>query len=68
MASKVNRTRATKKLQADTEALTKADRLLVAQAVFEYGANAWAQVSDKLAKHALISRPAAFTPQVPCSF
>jgi hypothetical protein len=57
------RTRSTKKFEADAASLTRSDKLLVAQAVFEYG-DAWAEIAEKLAQHSLISRPASFTPQV----
>jgi hypothetical protein len=60
------RTRSTKKFEADAASLTRSDKLLVAQAVFEYG-DAWAEIAEKLAQHSLISRPASFTPQVASS-
>ncbi|KAG2077377.1 hypothetical protein BDR04DRAFT_1088364, partial [Suillus decipiens] len=40
--------------------LTNVERLLLAQAVYEYGANAWQQVSKLLSKHPIISRPKTF--------
>lgn len=58
------RTRAGRQLQADADALTIIDKLLLAQATYEYGANAWLTIAHKLANHALVSRPTAFTPQV----
>lgn len=45
--------------------LSARERLLVAQAVYEYGANAWPDISKVLSKHPLISRPKGFfSPQV----
>lgn len=45
--------------------LSTRERLLVAQAVYEYGANAWLDISRVLSKHPLISRPKGFfSPQV----
>lgn len=45
--------------------LTTRERLLVAQAVYEYGSNAWPDISHVLSKHPLISRPKGFfSPQV----
>ncbi|KAG2088476.1 uncharacterized protein F5147DRAFT_726828 [Suillus discolor] len=40
--------------------LTNVECLLLAQAVYEYGANAWQQVSKLLSKHPIISRPKTF--------
>jgi bromodomain-containing protein 8 len=40
--------------------LTNVECLLLAQAVYEYGANAWHQVSKLLSKHPIISRPKTF--------
>jgi bromodomain-containing protein 8 len=45
--------------------LSARERLLVAQAVYEYGANAWPDISRVLSKHPLITRPKGFfSPQV----
>jgi bromodomain-containing protein 8 len=45
--------------------LSARERLLVAQAVYEYGANAWHDISKVLSKHPLINRPKGFfSPQV----
>ncbi|KAG1907146.1 uncharacterized protein F5891DRAFT_358200 [Suillus fuscotomentosus] len=40
--------------------LTNVECLLLAQAVYEYGANAWQQVSKLLSKHPITSRPKTF--------
>lgn len=49
--------------------LTARERLLVAQAVYEYGSNAWPDISRVLSKHPLISRPKGFfSPQVFLSY
>ncbi|KAG1752749.1 uncharacterized protein EDB91DRAFT_1294007 [Suillus paluster] len=40
--------------------LSNVECLVLAQAVYEYGANAWQQVSKLLSKHPLISRPKNF--------
>jgi len=45
--------------------LSARERLLVAQAVYEYGSNAWLDISKVLSKHPLITRPKGFfSPQV----
>lgn len=41
--------------------LTNVECLLLAQAVYEYGADAWQQVSKLLSKHPIISRPKTFS-------
>ena len=40
--------------------LTNVECLLLAQAVYEHGADAWQQVSKLLSKHPLLSRPKNF--------
>ncbi|OJA18976.1 hypothetical protein AZE42_00359 [Rhizopogon vesiculosus] len=40
--------------------LSNVECLLLAQAVYEYGSNAWQQVSKLLSKHPLLSRPKHF--------
>ncbi|KAG1768168.1 hypothetical protein EDD22DRAFT_967559 [Suillus occidentalis] len=40
--------------------LTNVECLLLAQAVYEYGADAWQQVSKLLSKHPIISRPKTY--------
>jgi len=61
-------TRSTRNTVANLEIvshLTARERLLVAQAVYEYGANAWPDISRVLSKHPLITRPKGFfSPQV----
>ena len=49
--------------------LSNLEALILAQAVWEHGANAWAAVARLLAKHPLISRPKSFfTAQVSLIF
>ncbi|PSR73404.1 hypothetical protein PHLCEN_2v10696 [Hermanssonia centrifuga] len=57
------------KHNANTEAnasnLTNLERLILAQAVYEFGSDAWVEVSKLLTRHRLILRPKSyFTPQV----
>ncbi|KAH9943439.1 uncharacterized protein BXZ73DRAFT_97479 [Epithele typhae] len=53
---------ATPELQAS--ALNNVERLIFAQAVHEFGANAWQEVSKLLSQHPLVSQPkGTFTPQ-----
>ena len=52
-------------MQPDMTALTNLDRLILAQAVYELGANSWSAVAKLLTKHPLLQRPKSFfTPQV----
>lgn len=46
--------------QYDVAALSNIERLLLAQAVHEVGANAWPNVAKILSKHPLLSRPKSF--------
>lgn len=46
--------------QLDLPSLSNIERLLLAQAVHEVGANAWSNVSKILSKHPLLSRPKLF--------
>ncbi len=60
------------KNNANTEAnasnLTNLERLILAQAVYEFGSDAWMEVSKLLTRHRLILRPKSyFTPQVSIS-
>ena len=49
--------------------LTNLDRLILAQAVYELGANSWPAVAKLLTKHPLLQRPKSFfTPQVSLTF
>jgi hypothetical protein len=49
----------------DMTTLTNLDRLILAQAVYELGANSWSAVAKLLTKHPLLQRPKSFfTPQV----
>jgi bromodomain-containing protein 8 len=59
------RTRPPKRGEVDVASLSKVEKLLVAQAVFELGTDAWADVAKLLAKHSLVNRPKnSFTAQV----
>ncbi|THV08511.1 hypothetical protein K435DRAFT_824981 [Dendrothele bispora CBS 962.96] len=51
--------RATRRTQAEFE-LSSLDRLLLAQAVYELGGNAWPSVAKLLSKHPLLSHPRSF--------
>jgi hypothetical protein len=53
-------------VQPDVSSLSNIERLLLAQAVYELGANAWPSVAKLLTKHPLTSqRPKSFfTPHV----
>jgi bromodomain-containing protein 8 len=56
-------------IQPDMGSLTNLDRLILAQAVYELGANSWSAVAKLLTKHPLLPRPKSFfTPQVSLSF
>ena len=49
----------------DGSALNSVERLIFAQAVHEFGSNAWQEVAKLLSKHPLIAQPkGVFTPQV----
>jgi hypothetical protein len=50
----------TSSAQLDVSILSNIERLLLAQAVHEVGANAWSSVSKILSKHPLLSRPKSF--------
>jgi hypothetical protein len=57
--------RAVVSAQPDIAALDSLQRLILAQAVYELGANAWSAVAKLLTKHPLLSRhKSLFTPQV----
>lgn len=53
--------------QIDVDSLSNIERLLLAQAVHEVGANAWSNVSKILAKHPLLTRPKSFFNAQVCS-
>jgi hypothetical protein len=51
----------TQPVQTDAASLSNLERLLFAQAIYEFGANAWPSVTKLLAKHPLMSnRPKSF--------
>lgn len=57
--------RARRSTTADTPVLDNLECLILAQAVWELGADSWPAVVKVLQKHPLISRPKSFfTPQV----
>ncbi|KZT26869.1 hypothetical protein NEOLEDRAFT_1089501 [Neolentinus lepideus HHB14362 ss-1] len=63
MASKTRSTKRNAPMELDITSLTNTERLLLAQAVYELGADAWAEVAKLLTKHPLITRPKnTFTP------
>jgi hypothetical protein len=55
--------------QAQADALNKLERLILAQAVYELGSDAWTSVSSILSQHPLIPKrdSAPFSPSVPLS-
>ncbi|TDL29738.1 hypothetical protein BD410DRAFT_38645 [Rickenella mellea] len=64
----VNRvTRGSTAVAEDVASLTTRERLIFAQAVFEYGSKAWAEVTKVLSRHPLISRPRNFFSPLTCS-
>ena len=65
MASGVRTRRATSTPELDASNLNNVERLIFAQAVHEFGSDAWPEVAKLLSKHPLISQPkGAITPQV----
>lgn len=49
----------------DDPSLSTIERLILAQAVYEHGADAWQSVSKLLSKHPALARPKSFfSPQV----
>ncbi|RDX55614.1 hypothetical protein OH76DRAFT_1552037 [Lentinus brumalis] len=64
MASAVRSRKATASPDLDASNLTNVERLIFAQAVHEFGSNAWSDVAKLLSTHPLISQPKGmFTPQ-----
>lgn len=53
----------------DFTSLSTRERLIFAQAVYEYGAkqSSWAEIAKLLSKHPLVSRPKAFFTAQSCS-
>ncbi|KZT05506.1 uncharacterized protein LAESUDRAFT_726769 [Laetiporus sulphureus 93-53] len=53
-----------RRADVDASSLNNVERLIFAQAVYEYGSDKWGDVSGLLSKHPMISRPKNyFTPQ-----
>lgn len=49
----------------DPATLSTLERLILAQAVYEFGADAWPSVSNAVSKHPALARPdQLFSPQV----
>ncbi|KAI0660983.1 hypothetical protein C8Q70DRAFT_973901 [Cubamyces menziesii] len=64
MATGARRRKSTSAPAVDISDLNNVERLIFAQAVHEFGANAWTEVAKLLSNHPLISRPkGTFTPQ-----
>ncbi|RPD67164.1 hypothetical protein L226DRAFT_529551 [Lentinus tigrinus ALCF2SS1-7] len=64
MSSAVRSQKATSTPELDASNLTNVERLIFAQAVHEFGSNAWQEVAKLLSTHPLISQPkGTFTPQ-----
>ncbi|TFK56004.1 hypothetical protein OE88DRAFT_1652567 [Heliocybe sulcata] len=57
MASKTRSTKRNAPLELDVSSLSNTERLLLAQAVYELGGDAWVEVAKLLTKHPLITRP-----------
>ncbi|EPT03793.1 hypothetical protein FOMPIDRAFT_1046823 [Fomitopsis schrenkii] len=55
-----------RKTEVDASSLNNVDRLILCQAVYEYGSNDWPEVARVLSTHPMISRPKLFTSQT-CS-
>ncbi|KAI0732904.1 hypothetical protein C8Q72DRAFT_881827 [Fomitopsis betulina] len=55
-----------RKTEVDAASLSNVDRLILCQAVYEHGSNAWPEVATVLSAHPMISRPKLFTAQT-CS-
>lgn len=53
-----------RKTEVDAASLSNVDRLILCQAVYEHGSNAWPEVATVLSAHPMISRPKLFTAQV----
>ncbi len=65
MASGVRARKSTSTPELDASNLHNVERLIFAQAVHEFGSNAWQEVAKLLSKHPMISQPkGSFTPQV----
>ncbi|KDQ64541.1 hypothetical protein JAAARDRAFT_28185 [Jaapia argillacea MUCL 33604] len=60
MASKTRSGRKTGPVEVDVSSLTNIERLLLAQAVYEFGSDSWNEVSKLLSKHPLLTRPKTF--------
>ncbi|KAI0723304.1 hypothetical protein C8Q76DRAFT_722382 [Earliella scabrosa] len=64
MATGARTRKATSSPELDPSNLNNVERLIFAQAVHEFGSNAWQEVSKLLSKHPSISQPkGTFTPQ-----
>ena len=65
MASGVRTRKATSTPELNASALNNVERLIFAQAVHEFGSNAWQEIAKLLSKHPLVAQPkGVFTPQV----
>ena len=65
MATGARTRKTTSSPELDPSNLNNVERLIFAQAVHEFGSNAWQEVSKLLSKHPSISQPkGTFTPQV----
>ena len=56
-----------RRAEVDASSLNNLERLILCQAVYEYGSNAWPEVAQVLSAHPMISRPKMFTAQVSSS-
>ena len=65
MATGTRTRRAASTPELDASALSNVERLIFAQAVHEFGSNAWQEIAKLLSKHPLVAQPkGVFTPQV----
>ncbi|KAH9938151.1 uncharacterized protein B0H18DRAFT_965813 [Fomitopsis serialis] len=55
-----------RKADVDASSLNNVERLILCQAVYEHGSDAWPEVAKVLSTHPMISRPKTFTAQT-CS-
>lgn len=55
---------AARDVNGEDPSLSTIECLILAQAVYEHGADAWQSVSKALSKHPALTRPNSFSPQV----
>lgn len=60
MASNVRSRKGPNSPEVDVSSLNNTERLILSQAVYEFGSNAWVEVSKLLTKHPLMTLPKNF--------